>query len=210
MPAVNLPGVGTAPNIVTMIGKDGIVGVKSGYTSQASGCMVLAGYRFVGGRSVLVLASALGEREPAPAPPPSAPTTPAPAPSTTATTAPYSVLKAQYPLLYTEPIVERLLDASVAAIVPVRLVRAHQTVGIASTQWGGAGGEVPVVAARGAWLLGVPGQRVVVTMASSGKMAGGVWAGAVRFSLGAQTETVPVRLVHRVSEPGWWWKVLHN
>jgi D-alanyl-D-alanine carboxypeptidase (penicillin-binding protein 5/6) len=210
MPAVNLPGVGTATNIVTAIGKNGIVGVKSGYTSQASGCMVLAGYRFVGGRSVLVLASALGEREPAPAPPPPAGSTPAAVPSTTTTTAPYSVLEAQYPLLYTEPIVERLLDTSVAAVVPVRVVAADQTVGMASTQWGGAENDVPVVAAHGAWLLGVPGQRVVVTMAPSRRMAAGVWAGAVRFSLGAQTETVPVRLVHRVSEPGWWWKVLHN
>ena len=68
---MNLPGVGTVHNIVTEIGTDGIVGVKSGYTSQASGCMVLAGFRSVGGRSVLVLASALGQREPAPAPPPS-------------------------------------------------------------------------------------------------------------------------------------------
>ena len=70
MPTVNLPGVGTVRNIVTEIGTDGIVGVKSGYTSQASGCMVLAGFRSVDGHSVLVLASALGQREPAPAPPP--------------------------------------------------------------------------------------------------------------------------------------------
>ena len=66
MPTVNLPGVGTVRNIVTAIGTDGIVGVKSGYTSQASGCMVLAGFRTIGGRSVLVLASALGQREPDP------------------------------------------------------------------------------------------------------------------------------------------------
>ena len=97
MPTVNLPGVGTVHNIVTAIGTDGIVGVKSGYTSQASGCMVLAGFRSVDGRSVLVLASALGQREPAPAPRPSTaaaplrrpgPTTTAPAvPTTTTTTA---------------------------------------------------------------------------------------------------------------------------
>ncbi len=70
MPSANVPGAGTIRNIVTAIGTDGLVGVKSGYTSQASGCMVLAAYRFVHGRSVLVLASALGESEPAPAPPP--------------------------------------------------------------------------------------------------------------------------------------------
>jgi D-alanyl-D-alanine carboxypeptidase (penicillin-binding protein 5/6) len=219
MPTVNLPGIGTVHNIVTEIGTDGIIGVKSGYTSQASGCMVLAGFRSVGGRTVLVLASALGLREPAPAPPPSAtapsaavPTTLA-APTTTTTTAPYSALEAQYPLRYAGPIVEHLLDASEAAIVPVPVVTAGHTVGAASAEWGGVRRVVPVVAAQDAWLLGVPGQRVVATTASmtpSGAKTGAGSVGTLRFSLGSQAETVPVRLVRRVPDPGWWWKVLHN
>ena len=235
MPSANVPGAGTIRNIVTAIGTDGLVGVKSGYTSQASGCMVLAAYRFVHGRSVLVLASALGESEPAPAPPPltapaaavptaavptaavpttttttaTAPTTAA-ANTTTTTTAPYSPLEAQYPLLYTEPIVEHLLDTSVAAIVPVPVVTAGQTISTASTVWGSTAKVEPVVADNGAWLLGVPGQRVVATMAPSASKPDGLSAGAVRFTLGPETETVPVRLVRRMPDPGWWWKVLHN
>ncbi len=210
MPAVNLPGVGPAPNIVSAIGTDGIVGVKSGYTSQASGCMVLAGFRFVDGRSVVVLASALGEREPAPAPPPAATASTTAAPTTSTTTAPYSALEAQYPLLYTEPLVEHLLDTSVAEVVPVPVVATGQKVGTASTESGGAEWLVPVVAAHGAWLLGVPGERVVSTMAPPGAETAGASAGAIRFTLGTQTETVPVRLVHPLADPGWWWKVLHN
>ncbi len=58
---VTLPLVGTVNNIVTQIGSNGVVGIKSGYTSQAGACMVLAGYRTIGGRSVLVLALALGQ-----------------------------------------------------------------------------------------------------------------------------------------------------
>jgi len=84
MAKVNLPGVGVVNNIVTKIGSDGIIGVKSGYTSQASGCMVLAGMRSIDGRSVLVLASALGQKEPTPPPPP-AENSSAPAPTTTTT-----------------------------------------------------------------------------------------------------------------------------
>ena len=61
MPTVSLPLVGTVHNIVTQIGSNGVVGVKSGYTAQSAGCMVLAGYRTIFGRSVLVLASALGQ-----------------------------------------------------------------------------------------------------------------------------------------------------
>lgn len=218
MPTVNLPGVGTVHNIVTEIGTDGVVGVKSGYTSQASGCMVLAGFRSVDGRSVLVLASALGQREPAPPPPPSttassaAAPAPTPAPTTT-TTAPYSAIEAQYPLRYTEPIVKHLLASSEAAIVPVPVVTAGHTVGTAATEWGGARHVVSVVAAHGAWLLGIPGQRVAAILAAvapSGAKTDAASAGAVRFTLGPQIETVPVRLVHRVPDPGWWWKVLNN
>jgi serine-type D-Ala-D-Ala carboxypeptidase (penicillin-binding protein 5/6) len=216
MPAANLPGAGIVRNTVTAIGTRGLVGVKSGYTSQASGCMVLAAYRFVEGRSVLVLASALGQLEPAPAPPPPAasptaatPTVAAPS-TTTTTTAPYSRLEAQYPLLYTEPIVEHLLDSSVAAIKPVPLVTAGQTAGAAVAEWGGAKRVVPVVTDRGASMIGVPGQRVVVSMAPSTTKADGASAGTVRFTLGPEAEAVPVRLVRRVPDPGWWWKLLHN
>ena len=217
MPTVDLPGVGTVRNIVTAIGSDGIVGVKSGYTSQASGCMVLAGYRSVDGRSVLVLASALGQREPEPSPrsrtttPPGATSTTAP--TTTTTTAPYSALEAKYPLRYTEPIVAALLHSSEAGIVAVPLVTAGHAVGTASTDWAGVRRVVPVVAMRSATLLGVPGQQVSAAVApttSPGATPDEEEVGTVRFTLGSEIATVPVRLDHRLPEPDWWWKVLHN
>ncbi len=45
-----LPRVGTVPNVVTEIGKNGVIGIKSGYTSKAGGCLVLAANRVEGGR----------------------------------------------------------------------------------------------------------------------------------------------------------------
>ena len=213
MPTVNLPGVGTVRNIVTAIGTDGIVGVKSGYTSQASGCMVLAGFRTIGGRSVLVLASALGQREPDPSPAPPATAAPGAAPTTTTTSVPYSSIEAEYPLRYTEPIVDRLLDAAESAVVAVPVVATGHTVGTAAADWGGQWHVVPVVATQDASLLGVPGQQVAAAMVPEGPAGAGPHrgtVGAVRFTLGSQTETVPVRLVHRLPDPGWWWKVLHN
>jgi hypothetical protein len=180
--------------------------------------MVLAGFRNVDGRSVLVLASALGQLEPAPArpsataPPAAGATTPA-SPAAPTTTAPYSAIEAQYPLLYTEPIVQHLLEATEAAIVAMPVVTAGHIVGTASAEWGGIRRVAPVVATQTAWLVGVPGQRVTATMAPtapSGTGADRRSVGAVQFSLGDQTESVPVRLVHRVPEPSWWWKVLHN
>lgn len=217
MSTVSLPLVGTVHNIVTEIGTNGVVGVKSGYTSQAAGCMVLAGFRTVGGRSVLVLASALGQRVPAPAAPaPSAGATAAAAPTTTTTAAPAGpsyAREAQYPLLYTGPVVEGLLDASEAAVVPVALTTRGRTQAVASTRWGGRRQQVPAVASRTAWLLGWPGQHVVSEtgpLAGAGQRSARDPVGTTVYSLGSQTQIVPLSLAHTVAAPSWWWRVLHG
>jgi hypothetical protein len=223
MSTVTLPLAGTVHNIVHEIGSDGVVGVKSGYTSQAAGCMVLAGYRTVGGHTVLVLASALGQSEPTPAPTPatpsasaptSAPTSaPATVPTTTTTTAPYSPIEAQYPLLYTGPIVEHLLDTTESAVVPVQVAEPGQTVATPTVHWAGSTRREPAEATRSAILLATPGQRVrmrttAVTTDAAGP--GHPPTTVARFTLGAQTVVVPVQLLHRLPDPSWWWKLLHN
>jgi D-alanyl-D-alanine carboxypeptidase (penicillin-binding protein 5/6) len=215
MPTVNLPLVGTVHNIVKEIGTDGVVGVKSGYTSQAAGCMVLAGYRTIGGRSVLVLASALGQHVQTPAGP-----APAGAPATTTTTTtasaaggPGNALEAQYPLLYTGPIVQGLLDASEAAVVPVSLTTRGRPEGVASTHWGSHPQQVPVLSLRTAWLLGWPGQHVVSEtepLPAARPGATGDPVGTTVYSLGRQTEVVPLRLAHAVVVPSVWWRLLHG
>ena len=216
MPTVSLPLVGTVHNIVKEIGTNGVVGVKSGYTSQASGCMVLAGYRTIGGRSVLVLASALGQHVQAPA----AAAGPAPAGAsapTTTTTPPVAggpsiAMEAQYPLLYTGPIVEGLLDASEAAVVPVDLTTLGRPAAVASAYWGGRRHQVPVLSSRSAWLLGWPGQHVVNEvrpLSAAGSGTGDPVATSV-YSLGSQTEVVPLRLAHTVVVPSVWWRLVHG
>lgn len=55
------PVAGTIWNYNPALGVDGIVGVKSGFTSQAQGCLVTAAYRDVGGRSALVVAASVGQ-----------------------------------------------------------------------------------------------------------------------------------------------------
>jgi len=205
MPTVTLPLVGTANNIVTEIGSDGVVGVKSGYTSQAFGCMVLAAYRMIGGRSVLVLASALGQHVPTPDPTLAATTTPT-----------YSALEAQYPLRYTGPIVENLLDASKAAVTTMVVARRGAVLGTASVDWAGDRRRVAAVATDGATLLGVPGQRVAVrTEPPTSRTAGETTlsdgrVGSAVFTLGAQTATVLLTQLHAVKTPSWWWKLSHN
>ncbi|MGD0379374.1 MAG: hypothetical protein ABSC30_05260 [Acidimicrobiales bacterium] len=60
-PSVTLPGIGVLMNYVSAVGTDGIVGVKSGFTQAAMGCLVLAGNRTVDGHHVLVLAAVTGQ-----------------------------------------------------------------------------------------------------------------------------------------------------
>lgn len=88
MKSVTLPLVGTLPNVVSEIGSNGVVGVKSGYTTKAGGCMVLAGNRVVQGRTVTVLVAVLGQPVPPPTLPKPPPTTAPPPPPTTTTPAP--------------------------------------------------------------------------------------------------------------------------
>ena len=60
-PTVTLPVVGVLTNYVSSVGTDGVVGVKSGFTQAAMGCLVLAGERTVAGHRVLVLAAVTGQ-----------------------------------------------------------------------------------------------------------------------------------------------------
>jgi D-alanyl-D-alanine carboxypeptidase (penicillin-binding protein 5/6) len=85
MATLTLPLMGVVHNVVTEVGSNGVVGVKSGYTSTAGGCMVLAANRVVDGRTVVVLAAVLGQPVPPPTVPPTTTTTTTP-PTTTTTT----------------------------------------------------------------------------------------------------------------------------
>ncbi len=60
MPQVTLPVAGTVYNYDSVLGKDGIVGIKTGSTVQAGGNFVFAAQRNVGGRQVTVLGAVLG------------------------------------------------------------------------------------------------------------------------------------------------------
>ena len=212
---VTLPLAGTVHNIVSEIGFNGVVGVKSGYTSQAGGCMVLAGYRTLDGRSVLVLAAALGQHVPAPVVVTKGHPAPAASAATSRTTpSPGQIgVELQYPLRYTGPVVEALLDASEAAVVKVPVATPGRTVGRTTVTWGGSTHRAGVVTAGGAWMLGWPTQVVEAAMRPVGVPAGaraGVRAGTAFYALGQQVETVPLVTTAALPEPSWWWRLVHD
>jgi D-alanyl-D-alanine carboxypeptidase (penicillin-binding protein 5/6) len=59
-PQVNLPLAGILANYNTLVGKDGIVGIKTGNSAAAGGCLVVAANRPVAGKLQLVYAAVLG------------------------------------------------------------------------------------------------------------------------------------------------------
>jgi D-alanyl-D-alanine carboxypeptidase (penicillin-binding protein 5/6) len=60
MPQVTLPVAGLAYNVNAALGHDGIVGVKTGSTSQAGGCLAFAAIRTVAGSPVMIVGVVLG------------------------------------------------------------------------------------------------------------------------------------------------------
>ena len=55
------PVVGRSWNYNPALGVDGIIGLKSGFTQAAQGCLATAAYRVVGGHRVLVVSISLGQ-----------------------------------------------------------------------------------------------------------------------------------------------------
>ncbi len=61
MPEATIPVAGLVRNYNTLLGRDGIVGIKTGSTLAAGGCLVFAARHTVAGRDVLILGAVLGQ-----------------------------------------------------------------------------------------------------------------------------------------------------
>jgi len=64
MTSVTLPVAGTISTYTPLLGVDGVIGVKSGFTTAAGGCDVVAVVREVHGHSVLILGAVTGQEGP--------------------------------------------------------------------------------------------------------------------------------------------------
>jgi D-alanyl-D-alanine carboxypeptidase (penicillin-binding protein 5/6) len=61
LPEVTLPVAGTVSNYNALVGHNGVIGIKTGSTSQAGGCLLFAAKEDLGGQSVTVLGAVLGQ-----------------------------------------------------------------------------------------------------------------------------------------------------
>jgi serine-type D-Ala-D-Ala carboxypeptidase (penicillin-binding protein 5/6) len=61
MPTATIPVEGTVRSYNTLVGTNGIVGIKTGSTSWAGGCLLFAAHRRVGGRTATITGAVLGQ-----------------------------------------------------------------------------------------------------------------------------------------------------
>ncbi len=61
MPAAVVPVAGVVRNYNTLLGQDGIVGLKTGSMQAAGGCVVIAAWHKEGARSILIVAATFGQ-----------------------------------------------------------------------------------------------------------------------------------------------------
>lgn len=181
MPTVTLPVVGQVPNIVTQVGSNGIVGVKSGFTSAAGPCLVLATNRTVGGKTVQAIAAVTNQ------------------PATTTNTFAAAGL-----------VDEGLMQAALTAVAETPVAAPGHAVGTVGASWGGSSHEVPVETAQAASVLAVPGQALTITVTdrpvATGTAAGTV-VGHVAYTLGPQRQVVSLQPSERVPAPPPWWRL---
>jgi D-alanyl-D-alanine carboxypeptidase (penicillin-binding protein 5/6) len=62
MPTATIPVEGTIRNYNTLLGSDGVVGIKTGSTSTAGGCLVFAARHQIGDRTATIIGAVLGQQ----------------------------------------------------------------------------------------------------------------------------------------------------
>ena len=166
MAQVTLPVVGLQYNVDALIGKDGIVGVKTGFTTQAGGCFVFAADAKVSGRTQTLIGAVLDQ---------------------VATTAQPSALTAAFDAT------TALLTSVVPALEQSTAIRAGETLGQLHAPWAS---PVDLQATRAVTLTGLAGQKVqssvVLPSHVSAPVAAHTHFGTAIVSLGAQTVRVPL------------------
>ena len=60
MPQATIPVVGVVKNVNTQLGQDGVVGIKTGSTDDAGGCLLFAADLSVAGKKLRLIGAVLG------------------------------------------------------------------------------------------------------------------------------------------------------
>jgi D-alanyl-D-alanine carboxypeptidase (penicillin-binding protein 5/6) len=178
--SIAIPGVGTVDSVNQLLGVDGIVGIKTGFTEEAGGNFAFAAIRHAGEQQVDVYGVILGQGD---------------------GIDPFESRLAAFNATQTAL-------ADVEHTIEYRLVlSAHQPMATVSTEWGD---DVDLVLTEDVELLTWPGVVMETTVEvediSPGKSAGDQ-VGWVNVILGEQARRLPLVLANDLNDPGIFWKL---
>lgn len=166
MAQVTLPVAGLQYNVNAEIGKHGINGVKTGYTTTAGGCFVFSATATVGGKQQTVVGAVLHQL---------------------GTTAQPSALTSAFGAAIS------LLSSTTAVVEQATVIHSGQAIGHLSAPWAKT---VSLDATRSVTVTGLPGQKVSTKVLLPSTIDAPLRAhqqvGKVIVTLGDQRETVPL------------------
>lgn len=180
MAQVTLPVAGLVYNVDALLGTDGIIGVKTGFITQAGGCFAFAATTSVGTTAETVVGAVLGQ--------PSTPTQP-------------SALQAAFNATTS------LVPTVDSALGQRQVVQTGQTLATLRSPWGST---VPLRAAHGVSVLGLAGEPVVTAVHLPKKVStvhAGQHIGTAVVSVGDERQSVPLLAAGSVSGPSFSWRL---
>ena len=183
MPQVTLPVAGRQYNINALLGRNGVVGIKTGSTSQAGGCFVFAAHERLARRTVTVVGAVLHQL---------------------ATRARPSIIDAAFDA-------SRTLLASVRRVViSLPVVRRGATVAWVRTPWAD---RLALRASGSASLLGWPGLPISTTIATarpiSAPLAAGERIGSAAIAAGEQGARIELVTSRALPQASLGWRLTH-
>jgi D-alanyl-D-alanine carboxypeptidase (penicillin-binding protein 5/6) len=166
MAQVTLPIAGLQYNVNALVGKHGIIGVKTGYTTSAGGCFVFAAKTKLDGKSVTIVGAVLHQ---------------------------YGTTAQPSALTETFDATVALLTSADHALVRSTVVRRGEVLGTLDAPWTG---PVALESTRDVAFTGLPGQHISTTVVLPNKVSAPLSArhllGKVVVTLGDQRVTVPL------------------
>jgi D-alanyl-D-alanine carboxypeptidase (penicillin-binding protein 5/6) len=183
MPEVTLPVAGRQYNVDSLLGHDGIVGIKTGTTSQAGGCFVFASRLHFGRRIVTVIGAVLHQQ-----------------PSAGAPSLFDAVFKATTDLL-----------AKVPAVIRFRtFVRRGEPLAVLTVPWSRT---VALEARRSVRMVGWGGlaveRAIAVTTPLTSSIRDGQEVAVATVSVGGQRVSVPLVAAGGLVGPSLGWRLTH-
>ncbi|MGH4033512.1 D-alanyl-D-alanine carboxypeptidase family protein [Actinomycetota bacterium Odt1-20B] len=164
-----------------------VKGIKTGSNTAAGGTLMWAAYKTVGGKTPLILGTMLGQRAEGPDP------------------------NGANSLVLVKDNSRKVIEAVRNAMTSTVVARKGQVVGYVED---GLGKRVPLVAAKDATAVGVPGQKLTLSLRDGGESPAreakaGTRVGVLAIGSGPGASTVPVALQKDRTAPSFWARVMH-